>query len=80
MKKLRIPIALASLYLLIYAISPDVGLSEKLTITMFTFSPFVVIGLVIWILKKGEPSDRKWSEGYFYEDSNIRSVPPDEES
>ncbi|MCU0436445.1 MAG: hypothetical protein MUC49_00920 [Raineya sp.] len=66
MKKIRIPIFLATLYLLIYATTPY-WTPEYITAIMYLFSPVIVIGLVLIILKKGEPSHLTFDEA-FYED------------
>lgn len=72
MKNIKYPILLVTAYLIFYTISPQIGIPERLTIAMFLVSPFLVIGLVLWVLIKGEASDKTWSEGYFYEDKPKR--------
>jgi hypothetical protein len=71
MKRLQIPILLATLLLIFYASIPGLGVTLNLMFFLFSLSPLIVIGLVIWVLKKGVPSDRTWEEGYFYEDANF---------
>lgn len=68
MKGIRIPIIVTSLYLLIYTLTPHLQVSYKIIITMFLFSPFLMIWMVLNILIKGEPSQKKFSDGHWYED------------
>jgi|JI8StandDraft_2_1071088.scaffolds.fasta_scaffold30256_2 hypothetical protein len=72
MKKIRIPIFLATMYLLIYATTPY-WTPEYITAIMYLFSPVIVIGLVLVILKKGEPSPLTFDEA-FYEDYPAKTL------
>lgn len=68
MKKIRIPIFLATLYLLVYTTTPY-WTPEYITAIMYLFSPVIVISLVLIILKKGQPNPKKLTfDEAFYED------------
>ncbi len=74
MKNLRIPVILATIYVLVYSISPDLGFPVELIVLMFTFSPIVVIWLAIYILRHGKESEKKWDDGHWYDDFNINQI------
>ncbi|MEM8895404.1 MAG: hypothetical protein AAGC88_12555 [Bacteroidota bacterium] len=68
MQNIKFPILFATIYLLIYNISPFVGVPEKFIIAMFIFLPIVTIWMVIRILKDGEDTQLEFDEGHLYED------------
>jgi len=67
MKKPAIVIALSTLYLIIFQVSPYIGIPDEAIIAMFILSPFVVIYMAYVILKYGKPSKHTFEER-FYED------------
>jgi hypothetical protein len=72
MKKIRIPIILATLYVFIYATTPY-WTPEYITAAMYLLSPIIVIGLVWIVLRKGEPSQLTFDEA-FYEDYPAKTI------
>lgn len=66
MKSLRFPLLVSTAYLFFYATTPHWAV-EYVTAVMFLLSPFVVIGLVFYVLIKGKPSHLTF-ENAFYED------------
>lgn len=71
MKDLKIPIVLATAFLLFYTISAHAGMSFFWVMLMFSLSPLVVIWLAVHILKYGEPTTKTWEEGFRYEDKDV---------
>ena len=67
MKKPAIIITLSTLYLIIFQVSPYIGIPDEAIIAMFILSPFVVIYMAYVILKYGKPSKHTFEER-FYED------------
>jgi hypothetical protein len=67
MKKPAIIIALSTLYLIIFQVSPYIGIPGEAIIAMFILSPFIVIYMAYVILKYGKPSKHTFEER-FYED------------
>lgn len=74
MQHIKTPVYALTVYLLIYAVSYQIGLPYPVTALMFAFSPVLIIWLVISVLKKGVPSGRTFEEGYFYDDVELRGV------
>lgn len=73
MEKLRIPILLSSLYLLVYTLSTLVPVHLVLPLFLFSVSPLVVLWLVYKVLKDGKESSLTFDEA-FYEDHPYRRV------
>ena len=69
MEKIRIPILLSTLYLLIYTLSTALAIP----LAFFSLSPVVVIWLVWKVLRDGEPSELTFEEA-FYEDHPYRRL------
>jgi hypothetical protein len=73
MEKIRIPILLSSLYLLVYTLSTVVPVHLVIPLTLFSLSPIIVIWMVYKVLKDGEESTLTFDEA-FYEDHPYRRV------
>ena len=71
MKKPAIVIILATLYLLIFQLSPYIGASDEAIIAMFILSPFIVIYMAYVILKYGKSSGHTFEER-FYDDFDYK--------
>ena len=71
MKKPAIVIAFATLYLIIFHLSPYIGAAEEAIIAMFILSPFIVIYMAYVILKYGKPSGHTFDER-FYDDYDYK--------
>lgn len=71
MKKPAIVIILATLYLLIFQLSPYIGASDEAIIAMFILSPFIVICVAYVILKYGKSSGHTFEER-FYDDFDYK--------
>ena len=73
MEKIRIPILLSTLYLLIYTLSTALPIHLAIPLAFFSLSPVVVIWLVWKVLRDGEPSELTFEEA-FYEDHPYRRL------
>ena len=73
MKKPAIVIILATLYLLIFQLSPYIGASDEAIIAMFILSPFIVIYMAYVILKYGKSSGHTFEEK-FYDDFDYKRM------
>lgn len=71
MKKPAVIITLATLYLIIFHLSPYIGASEEAIIAMFILSPIIVIYMAYVILKHGKPSGHTFEER-FYDDYDYK--------
>ena len=71
MKKPAIVIAFATLYLIIFHLSPYIGASDEAIIAMFILAPFIVIYMAYVILKYGKPSGHTFDER-FYDDYDYK--------
>lgn len=75
MKGYQAVIAFATIYLVIYTLTPHFGFYQ-LTLLMLAFSPLIVIWLVVSILKAEESSVREFAEGneqgFWYDDTDWR--------
>jgi hypothetical protein len=67
MKQLKVPVLFVSTLVLIYALSPQLGFSDRAVYLFFLLLPFPVIWMVYRILKDGTPTAKTWEE-HFYED------------
>ncbi len=75
MKSCRIPVLVTSLFLLIYTISPHIGVPHQYITIAYVVSPFLVIWMVLSVLIQGEPPHRTFEEGFWYDDESApRSV------
>lgn len=68
MENIKPTITLSTAFLVLYIISHHIDVPLAVPMLLFCMSPFVMIWMVISILKDGVPSDKKFSDGYFYED------------
>lgn len=71
MDKIRIPILLSTIYLLVYTLSTLVPIHLAIPLALFSLSPLVVIWLVWKVLRDGEESHLTFEEA-FYEDHPYR--------
>lgn len=71
MKNVKIVVAVATLYLIIFNILLYAGVAKELVFLMLTFSPFVIIYMVYVILKYGKASGYTFKER-FYDDWDQR--------
>ena len=72
-KGIAFPIAFATSYLFIYCFLLSFNLNIPLALLLFSFSPVVIIWMVVRILKDGTPSEKTFDE-YFYEDVNEKRI------
>jgi len=69
MEKISNIIIFTTAYLVFYTVGTELGvLPEVVIISLFTFSPFLMIYMVIKVLKDGEAPDLAFEDGYWYED------------
>jgi hypothetical protein len=68
MKGCRTPVLVTSLFLLVYTLSPYLGVPGPLIALAYVMAPFLVVWMVLSILIKGEPSGRTFDEGQWYDD------------
>lgn len=70
MQKVKGIIWVTSLFVLFYAITPQIGVKENIIFSLFLVSNILLIYMVYAILVKGTPSKKKFSEGDWYDDVN----------
>ncbi|MEO6404550.1 MAG: hypothetical protein ABIY51_03015 [Ferruginibacter sp.] len=58
MKKILIAVAVVTIYLLTYTTIMYMQVNDNVLITMFFISPFLLVGIVYFVLKFGESSGR----------------------
>lgn len=71
MKKVWLPVVIATIFVILYHASPYIGFPTWLIFGMFLLSPLVVITLVWIILKHGVPSKYTFDER-FYDDLDYK--------
>lgn len=52
---------------------------EPVTVILVTVSPLLILWMVFAVLRDKPLSDKRFSDGHFYEDSTIRGIPEPEE-
>lgn len=67
MKKPAVIITLATLFVVIYNLSPYIGIPDEAIIAMFILSPIVLIYMAYVIIRFGKPSKHTFDEK-FYDD------------
>ena len=67
MKKPAVVIALATFFMVIYNLSPYLGIPDEFIIAMFIVSPIVLVYMAYVIMKFGKPSKHTFDEK-FYDD------------
>lgn len=65
MQKIKTPIAVTTLFLMFYTISPYVGLPYPLIFASFLTVNILTIWMVYSILKKGVPSKKTFDEKWY---------------
>ncbi|TMI61441.1 MAG: hypothetical protein E6H07_19610 [Bacteroidetes bacterium] len=73
MKKPAIVIAFATLFVMLYNVSPYIGIPDEAIIVMFILSPVVIIYMAYVILKYGKPSQHTFEER-FYDDYDYKRI------
>lgn len=69
MEKISNIIIFTTAYLLFYTVGAELGvLPEVVIISLFSFSPILVIYMAVKILKDGEAPELSFEDGYWYED------------
>jgi uncharacterized membrane protein YqjE len=71
MQKIKWPIAIVTIYLIIYQSAALLGFPDNTIAVMYVVSPLLVLWMVYKILKDGTPSDRTFDE-YFYDDYDYK--------
>jgi hypothetical protein len=69
MKKVSVTVALVTLFVAFYNVSPYIGVPDRAILAMFCVAPLLTIYMVYVILKYGKPSGATFDEKY-YEDWN----------
>ena len=67
MKKPSVIITLATLFVVIYNLSPYIGFPDEAIVAMFILSPIVLIYMAYVIIRFGKPSKHTFDEK-FYDD------------
>ncbi|MDX2303593.1 MAG: hypothetical protein NW226_12385 [Microscillaceae bacterium] len=70
MKSIQFPILFTTGFVYMYTILLLFNTSYVLILLLFSLSHFLIIWMVLHILKDGIGSEKKFSEGYLYEDVN----------
>lgn len=68
MKNFKVPVYGTSSFLLNYLIAVQLEMSYPFIFTMFLVGQGLVVYLVYTVLKYGEDTKQKFSEGYYYSD------------
>lgn len=69
MKPIKNIVLFTTIYLFIYAIVTQIGtVPYFVPMSLFIFSHFLLVYMVIRVLRKGIPSDKTFEEGYWYDD------------
>ena len=68
MKNVGINIGVVTFYLMLYAMTPSLGIAYDIVFGLFVLGNLLFLRMVYVILKYGEPSKKKWKEGDWYED------------
>ncbi len=69
MQRIKLAIILSFIYLGIYILSAaSTFFPVWLPVSLFILSPIIILYVVFTILLNGNPSDRKFDEGHWYED------------
>lgn len=74
MEKIKWPILLATVYLVVYTATAQLDAAIRWTILLFSLSPIPVIWMVWRVLRDGTPSNFTFTER-FYEDYHYERVP-----
>ncbi len=67
MKNIKFPVYFSTVYLFIYTLLAQYEATQFLVPLLFAVSPFVVIGMVYWVLKYGVESKKTFDDS-FYDD------------
>ena len=67
MSKIKAPIAITTIILVVYSFSTQLDISYSIIFTLFIIANAVFLWMVFKILKDGQPSEKSFDD-YFYED------------
>ena len=67
MDKIKAPIAITTIILVVYSFSTQLDISYSIIFTLFILANAVFLWMVFKILKDGQPSEKSFDD-YFYED------------
>ena len=66
MKPIRSLVIGVTIFLVFYALTPHFGWAYSLIFSLFVIGSFLCIYLVFAVMIYGEPTHRKFSDGYWY--------------
>lgn len=66
----KFSILCVTVYLILYTVSPYIGIPSWVIGTAYLISPFLVIWMVVSILKGEAYEGKTFDEGYFYADGH----------
>jgi len=70
MKGCKFSVVFVTGFLLVYTLSPYVGVPAWVISSAYLISPFLIGWMVVCVLKNGQPSGRTFDEGYFYDEES----------
>ena len=68
MKHVGLNIAVVTFYLMVYAMTPSLGMAYDIVFGLFLLGNLLFLRMVYVVLKYGKPSKKKWRDGNWYED------------
>lgn len=68
MKSIKEVVVFVTLFVFFYSITPHIGLVENIIFSLFLIANVFLFYMVYVILLKGNPSGKKFNEGYWYDD------------
>ncbi len=69
METIKTPIIATTAFLFMYTLLPFFEGFERFVGAFFFMSPFIVIWMVLNVLRNGIASNKKFDDGYWYEDA-----------
>jgi len=67
MQGCRVPVFFVTVFLLVYTLSPYLGIPGWIIACAYIASPLMVIWMVVAVLQNGKSSGRTFNKGYFYD-------------
>lgn len=68
MKNVGTVIGITTFYLMVYAMTPSLGIAYDIVFGLFCIGNLLFLYMVYVILKYGDEPKKKWSEGNWYAD------------
>ena len=66
--KWKFAVTFTAFFILVYHMSPIIGLADDIIIAMFVTAPLLTFWMAYRVLKYGVESTKRFDDGYFYDD------------